>query len=77
MMIWQLLQVRHLRNTPLILVGKMWPALVEWARGSMLSADPPLANPEDMTIPRCAANADEAIAIIREHHGEWLHARKA
>jgi uncharacterized protein (TIGR00730 family) len=72
MMIWQLLQVGHLQETPLILVGKMWPGLVEWARGSMLSFDPPLANPEDMTIPRCAADADEALAIIREHHGRWV-----
>ncbi len=32
MMIWQLLQVRHLQDTPLILVGKMWPGLVDWAR---------------------------------------------
>ncbi len=72
MMIWQLLQVRHLEDTPLILVGKMWPGLIEWASSSMLSFDPPLANPEDMTIPRCAANADEAIAIIRERHGQWL-----
>ncbi len=76
MMIWQLLQVRHLQDTPLILVGKMWPSLIEWARSSMLSFDPPLANPEDMTIPRCAANADEAIAIIREHHGRWRNAQK-
>jgi hypothetical protein len=76
MMIWQLLQVRHLEKTPLILVGKMWPGLIEWARSSMLSFDPPLANPEDTTIPRCAANADEAIAIIREHHGHWLNAQK-
>ena len=44
MMIWQLLQVRHLQDTPLILVGKMWPGLIEWARSSMLSFDPPLAN---------------------------------
>jgi uncharacterized protein (TIGR00730 family) len=72
MMIWQLLQVRHLEDTPLILVGKMWPGLIEWASSSMLSFEPPLANPEDMTIPRCAANADEAIAIIRERHGQWL-----
>jgi predicted Rossmann-fold nucleotide-binding protein len=76
MLIWQLLQVRHLQDTPLILVGKMWPGLIEWAHSSMLSLDPPLANPEDMTIPRCAANADEAIAIIREHHGKWLKAQK-
>jgi hypothetical protein len=72
MMIWQLLQVHHLRNTPLILVGKMWTGLIEWARSSMLSIDPPLANAEDMAIPRCAANADEAIALIREHHQSWL-----
>ena len=76
MMIWQLLQVRHLQDTPLILVGKMWPGLIEWARSSMLSFDPPLANPEDMTIPRCVANAADAIAIIREHHGDWLNAQR-
>ncbi len=76
MMIWQLLQVRHLENTPLILVGKMWPGLIEWARSSMLSVDPPLANVEDMTIPCCAANADEAIALIRERHQVWLAGRK-
>jgi predicted Rossmann-fold nucleotide-binding protein len=57
MLIWQLLQVRHLESTPLILVGKMWPGFVEWARSSMLSVDPPLANVADMTIPRCVANA--------------------
>src|SRR4029453_10745642 len=37
LMIWQLLQVRHIRDVPLILVGRMWPGLVEWARASMLS----------------------------------------
>jgi uncharacterized protein (TIGR00730 family) len=76
MMIWQLLQVRHLENTPLILVGQMWPGLIEWARSSMLSVDPPLANPEDMTIPHCAAHADEAIALIRGHHQIWVSAQE-
>lgn len=76
MMIWQLLQVRHLKDTPLILVGKMWPGLIEWARNSMLAVDPPLANAEDMEIPRCAANADEAIAIIRQHQVAWLKQQK-
>ena len=77
MMIWQLLQVRHLENTPLILVGKMWPGLIEWARGAMLSTDPPLANAEDITIPRCVANADAAIALIREYRQIWLEEQKA
>lgn len=72
MMIWQLLQVRHLRDTPLLLVGRMWPGLVNWARTAMLSYDPPLANVEDFSIPQCVAGADEAIAIIRDHHARWL-----
>src|SRR5215470_10523450 len=49
MMIWQLLQVRHLQDAPLILVGNMWPGLLEWARSTMLAVDPPLAHPEDLT----------------------------
>lgn len=70
-MIWQLLQVRHLRDAPLILVGRMWPGLLEWSRKSMLSVDPPLANTEDLAIPQCVPNADEAIALLREYHDKW------
>ena len=71
-MIWQLLQVRHLRDVPLILVGRMWPGLVEWARASMLSTTPPLASAGDMAIPRCVPSGDEAIVLIREHRARWL-----
>ncbi len=76
MMIWQLLQVQHLQNAPLILVGNMWPGLIEWAKTSMLSTDPPLANPEDLTIPVCVPRADEAIALIRKHHNAWVAEQK-
>lgn len=72
MMIWQLLQVRHLDQTPLILVGKMWPGLIEWARSEMLSFEPPLASAEDLNVPRCVANGNEAIAVIRELHSQRL-----
>ena len=72
MLIWQLLQVNHLEDTPLILVGKMWPGLIEWAKRSMLAEDPPLANVEDMAIPRCVADGEEAIAVVREYHAAWL-----
>lgn len=71
MMIWQLLQVRHLHHVPLLLVGRMWPGLVEWVRESMLSTDPPLISPADADIPRCLSNADEAIAVVRELHEQW------
>lgn len=72
MMIWQLLQVRHVQKTPLILVGKMWPGLVDWARAQLLTTQPPLANAEDLDIPCCVDTADQAIALIREYHASWL-----
>jgi uncharacterized protein (TIGR00730 family) len=72
LMIWQLLQVRHVENVPLILVGKMWKGLVDWANVSMLDPRLKLANPEDLKIPRCVDTADEAIKLIRDLHAQWL-----
>jgi hypothetical protein len=77
LMIWQLLQVRQLYGTPLIMIGRMWPGLVEWAKGHMLGVEPHLADPADLAIPRCVADVDEAMAIIREYHGQWLRDRAA
>jgi hypothetical protein len=63
--------VKHVHDTPLILVGKMWAELVEWAKKSLLKPELALASPEDMTIPRCVNTADEAIELIRESHARW------
>ena len=71
-MIWQLLQVGHLQETPLILVGNIWPSFVEWARTAFLSFDSPLANAEDIDIPTCVSGADEAIVLIRAHRSTVL-----
>jgi uncharacterized protein (TIGR00730 family) len=76
MMIWQLLQVKHVHDTPLILVGRMWAALVDWAKANLLKPELALANPQDLSIPRCANTADEAIILIREAHAQWLGAAK-
>src|SRR5262245_50532207 len=72
LMIWQLLQVRHLEDTPLILVGRMWPGLIHWARQSITSTTPPLASSDDFKIPVCVETADDAISLLREHHAKWL-----
>src|SRR5882724_1853437 len=64
---WQLLQVRHLYNVPLILVGKMWAGLVDWARESMLIEGSELASAVDFKIPHCVDTIEEAIALIREN----------
>jgi uncharacterized protein (TIGR00730 family) len=71
LMIWQLLQVRHVNDVPLILVGKMWKELVEWAATSMLDPRLALASPEDLQIPQCLDTADEAIAVVADLHGKW------
>lgn len=75
LMIWQLLQVRHVDNVPLILVGKMWRGLVEWAREAMLDPRLNLANAADLQIPHCLDSADEAIAIVRDLHERWKAGR--
>jgi hypothetical protein len=46
----------------------MWPGLVGWTKEAMLTAQPPLASAKDLAIPKCVANGDAAIEIIRAHH---------
>ena len=70
-MVWQLLQVRHLHGTPLILAGKFWDGLLDWAREQMLQADVPLVSPHDLTIPQVMTDAPAIIAAIREHYARW------
>ena len=77
LMVWQLLQVRHLDDrTPLILIGKMYSGLVDWAREHMLNPQFPLASREDMKIPLCLNTADEAIAVIRKDHAVWQKSQR-
>jgi uncharacterized protein (TIGR00730 family) len=71
-LIWQLLQVKHVQETPLIMVGKMWSELVDWAKKNLLKPELNLASPEDMNIPRCVDTADAAITLLKEHHQKWL-----
>ena len=73
---WQLLQVQHLYNTPLILIGKMWAELVEWARKSMLIEGSELASAVDFEIPRCVNSVEEAIALVRDQRAAWLTAQE-
>lgn len=71
MVVWQLLQVRHVENVPLIFVGKMWRELVEWGRTYMLREGLELASPEDFDIPVCVDTAEEVIAAVSEAHRKW------
>ncbi len=63
-MIWQLLQVKHMKKHPLILVGTMWQGLVEWMKEDMVERG--LVSPPDIDIATIVASTDEAMPIIRE-----------
>ena len=75
MMIWQLLQVRHLHDVPLVFVGPMWRELVDWATRAMLRPGFELANAADLSIPQCVDTGDQAIAIVRARHAAWTAER--
>lgn len=76
-MIWQLLQVRKLHDTPLILAGKMYEELVEWTGKHMLRDDCPLASKPDMDIPICVEDGPSITKVIRDHHAAWKARQKA
>lgn len=65
-MTWQLLQVRHIKDTPLVLVGPMWKSMVAWGKRYMSKTDPPMADSEDFTIPTCVETVDHAVEVIRK-----------
>lgn len=73
LMIWQLLQVRQLHNTPLIMVGSMWKDLTQWAETYMVNVQPTMADPADITIPQCVSCFEEAIDLLKASHGQWHH----
>jgi uncharacterized protein (TIGR00730 family) len=72
LMVWQLLQVRHLHDTPLILAGHFWDGLLEWTKSAMLKPDIPLISPEDLKIPQVLPDGPAIVQAIREHHARWV-----
>ena len=71
MMIWQLLQVRHLHDTPLILAGHFWEGLIDWTRAEMLRPDAPLIGAADLKIPTILPDGPAIVEAIRLHHARW------
>ncbi|HEX7149940.1 MAG TPA: LOG family protein [Thermoanaerobaculia bacterium] len=65
-MIWQLLQVKHMKEHPLILVGTMWTGLIEWMRAEMEGRG--LVSPPDMDMVHVVASSEEAIPFIRQSY---------
>jgi uncharacterized protein (TIGR00730 family) len=74
-MVWQLLQVKHMKEHPLILVGTMWPGLIDWMRATMVERG--LVSPPDFDVIKVVGSSDEAIPIITESYKKWLPQERA
>lgn len=62
MMVWQLLQAKHLPPTPFLLYGEHWHGLHRWLGEEACSRD--YVSTEDMQLPTLVATVDEAVESI-------------
>src|SRR2546423_12297853 len=69
-MVWQLLQVKHVTEHPLILVGTMWTGLIDWINEVMITRG--LASPQDMNAVSVVTSYEEAIPIIRASYERYI-----
>ncbi len=72
LLVWQLCQVGHLYDRPLIMVGDVWKELLLWGERAWTDGTRQLADPDDLDIPSCVDTVDEAVAIVRENMELWL-----
>ncbi len=61
---WQLIQVKHIKPIPIILVGRMWKKFFRWIKKYPLKDG--WISPEDMTTVHVARNYKTAFKIILE-----------
>lgn len=69
---WQLVQVRHICNTPIILLGRMWPDLMTWIRDYPLKQK--LISPDDIHPIFLANHCKKAMKIIKRTHEHFQKA---
>jgi uncharacterized protein (TIGR00730 family) len=73
-MVWQLLQVRMLRDRPLIFVGPMWRGLRDWIERDIIQRG--LASPPDLDIAVWVDTIDDAVEVVTHHLEDFLRRHK-
>jgi uncharacterized protein (TIGR00725 family) len=66
---WQLVQVKHICDIPIILLGNMWLELIEWIEKWPLKNN--LISLEDLHPIFLAEDCDEAMKVIRRYFDEY------
>jgi len=70
----QLIQVRHMDPAPIIVVGKMWEALVKWIKDHPIKSK--LASKSDLDNVYVAKNNKDAMKIILKEHKKYQNGHK-
>ena len=66
---WQLVQVNHVCNIPIILLGKQWPGLIRWLEKEPLKKG--YFTKKDLNLLFLAKNCDDAMKMIDNAHREY------
>jgi uncharacterized protein (TIGR00730 family) len=66
---WQLVQVKHICEIPIILLGKIWPEFISWIEKWLLKND--LISPEDLLPLFLANDIKETMKVIRTAYEEY------
>ena len=67
---WQLIQVKHICETPIILLGENWQGLLAWIKKEMLRKK--LMSKEDFKSIFVVKNNQEAMKLLRKIHQDSL-----
>jgi len=68
--VWQLLQVGHVKNVPVLVYGDMWHSFLDWAKHNII--DPKLADAKDLDLVRKVDSLDEIMEIIDNSYEDYL-----
>ena len=60
---WQLIQVRHISERPVILVGEMWTGLLDWMKSEPLKKE--LIDKSDFKNITIVQDVDEVITLLK------------
>jgi uncharacterized protein (TIGR00730 family) len=67
---WQLMQVKHICDIPIILMGEMWKDFLEWVRNWPLEKQ--LLDPKDVELLYLTRTCEEAFTVVKEAYRTFL-----
>ncbi len=67
---WQLVQVKHIKNIPIVLVGEQWNSFYDWSAKHII--DLHFANKEDLDHLIPVPDYRSAITLVHSYHDKYL-----